>query len=146
MASFNKVFILGNLTRDVEMRYMPSGSPVANFGIATNRKWTGNDGEKKEEVTFVDISCFGKTAELCSQYLSKGRQVLIEGRLKFEQWDAKDGSGKRSKLKVVAERVTFLGGNGGQRSENTRTPADNDRDKRGGQGGGFAPDDDDVPF
>jgi len=142
MSSLNKVIILGNLTRDVEMRYLPSGSPVANFGIAMNRKWTGQDGAKKEEVTFVDISCFGKTAELCSQYLSKGRQVLIEGRLKFEQWDAKDGSGKRSKLKVVAERVTFLGGNGGQRNESERTPAGSDRDNRDG----FAPDDDDVPF
>lgn len=144
MASLNKVIIMGNLTRDIELRYMPSGSPVADFGLAMNRKYTGSDGAKKEDVTFVTITCFGKTAELCSQYLSKGRQALIEGRLKFDQWEAKDGSGKRSKLKVVAERVTFIGGRNddGAHGGQTRNPAQQDRDARGG----FTPDEDDVPF
>ena len=141
MADLNKVLLLARLTRDVELRYAPSGSPIASFGLATNRKWTGQDGQKKEETTFVDISCFGKTAELCSQYLSKGRQVLIEGRLKYSSWEAQDGS-KRNKLSVVAERVTFIGGR-----------EDNDQGGGYSRGGGrreddgrFAPDDDDVPF
>jgi single-strand DNA-binding protein len=135
MADLNKVFLLGNLTRDPELRYMPSGSPVANFGMATNRVYTGQDGQKKEDTTFVDIEAFGKTAELSSQYLSKGRQVLIEGRLRFRTWEGQDGQ-KRSKLSVVAERVTFLGGRGG----GGQPPQKQQEEPK------FTPDDDDIPF
>jgi len=117
---------------------MPSGSPVADFGLAMNRKFKGNDGAMKEDVTFVDITCFGKTAELCSQYLSKGRQALIEGHLKFEQWEDKNGGGKRSKLKVVAERVTFIGG-GGKEGGETSKPQKRAEPR-------FEPDDEGVPF
>ncbi len=138
MSNLNKVFLLGNLTRDPELRYMPSGSPVANFGFATNRKYTGQDGQKKEDVTFVDIEAFAKTAELCQQYLSKGRQVLIEGRLKFRTWEGQDGQ-KRSKLSVVAERVTFLGGRGGEGGARPEQAKQQEEPK-------FTPDDDDVPF
>ena len=138
MANLNKVFLLGNLTRDPEMRYMPSGSPVANFGLAVNRSYTAQDGQKKEETLFVDIDGFGKTAELCSQYLSKGRQVLIEGRLKYRTWESQDGK-KRNKVSVVAERVTFLGGRGAGSGSQDR-PAKEQSDPK------FMPDDDDVPF
>ena len=136
MADLNRVFLLGNLTRDPELRYMPSGSPVTNFGLATNRFYTGQDGQKKQETTFVDIEAFGRTAELCSQYLSKGRQVLIEGRLKFRSWETQEGQ-RRSKLGVVAERVTFLGGRGGSDGGEKTDLGEEPR---------FKPDDDDVPF
>ena len=109
MASLNKVLLIGNLTRDPELRYIPSGTAVANFGLATNRVYTTQDGERKEEVCFVDIVVWGKTAENCANYLSKGRPVFIEGRLQFDSWETEDGQ-KRSKLRVVADRVQFLGG------------------------------------
>ncbi len=109
MANLNKVFLIGNLTRDPELRYIPSGTAVASFGLATNRIYTTQDGERKEEVCFVDIVVWGKTAENCANYLSKGRPVFIEGRLQFDTWETEDGQ-KRSKLKVVGDRVQFLGG------------------------------------
>jgi len=109
MTDLNVVLLIGRLTRDVESRTMPSGSSVADFGVACNRRWS-KDGQKQEEVSYFDVVAFGKTAELCSQYLAKGRQVLIEGRLKQERWEAKDGGGQRSKVKIIAERVTFLDG------------------------------------
>lgn len=110
MASFNKVVLVGNCTRDPELRYTPKGTAVAKLGIAVNRVWTNEAGDKKEEVTFVDVDVFGRTAENCGQYLRKGRPVLIEGRLKLDQWDDKQTGQKKSKLGVVAEMVQFLGG------------------------------------
>src|SRR5579863_257462 len=109
MASFNKVILVGNLTRDPELRYTPKGTAVAKVGLAVNRNWTSESGEKKEEVTFVDVDIFGRTAENVSQYMRKGRPILIEGRLKFDQWDDKQTGQKKSKLGVVAETVQFLG-------------------------------------
>lgn len=109
MASLNKVFLIGNLTRDPELRYIPSGTAVANFGLAINRVYTTQDGEKKEDVCFVDIVTWSKTAENCANYLTKGSPVFVEGRLQFRSWETEDGQ-KRSKLEVVAERVQFLGG------------------------------------
>lgn len=109
MASFNKVILMGNLTRDPELRYTPKGTAVARLGIALNRIWTSETGEKKEEVTFVDVDVFGRTAENVAQYMRKGRQILIEGRLRLDQWDDKQTGQKRSKLSVVAETVQFLG-------------------------------------
>lgn len=107
MANFNRVFLMGNLTRDPEMRYTPSGTAVVNFGMAVNRRFTDQNGEKKEETCFVRISVFGKQAENCNQYLSKGSPVFIEGRLQYRTWET-DGQ-KRNSLDVVAERVQFLG-------------------------------------
>ena len=111
MASFNKVVLVGNLTRDPELRYTPKGTAIAKIGLAVNRVWTNEAGEKKEEVTFVDVDVFGRTAENVGQYMRKGRPILIEGRLKLDQWDDKQTGQKKSKLGVVAETVQFLGGN-----------------------------------
>jgi len=110
MASFNKVILMGNLTRDPELRYTPKGTAIAKVGLAVNRVWTNEAGEKKEEVTFVDVDIFGRTAENVGQYMRKGRPMLVEGRLKLDQWDDKQTGQKKSKLGVVAETVQFLGG------------------------------------
>ena len=108
MASLNRVFLIGNLTRDPELRYTPSGTAVNKFGLAINRIYT-QDGEKKEDTCFVDIVTWGKTAENCQNYLSKGRPILVEGRLQFSSWETPEGQ-RRTKLEVVAERIQFLGG------------------------------------
>ena len=112
MASFNKVILVGNLTRDPELRYTPKGTAIAKIGLAVNRVWTNEAGEKKEEVTFVDVDVFGRTAENVGQYMRKGRPILIEGRLKLDQWDDKQTGQKRSKLKVVGEAMQLMGGRG----------------------------------
>jgi len=107
MASLNKVILMGNLTRDPELRYIPSGAAVASFGLAVNRTYTTQSGEKKDEVCFVNIVVWGKQAENCSQYLSKGSLILVEGRLSYRAWE-QEGQ-KRSTLEVRADRVQFLG-------------------------------------
>jgi single-strand DNA-binding protein len=111
MANFNKVILAGNLTRDPELRYTPKGMAIAKFGLAINRTWTNEAGEKKEEVTFVDIDAFSKQAELIAQYLKKGSPLLMEGRLRLDQWDDKQTGQKRSRLGIVLEGFQFLGGN-----------------------------------
>src|SRR5204862_3270265 len=103
MASFNKVILAGNLTRDPELRYTPKGMAIAKLGLAINRTWKNEAGETKEEVTFVDVDSFGRTAEVIGQYLKKGRPILIEGRLKLDTWEDKQTNQKKSKLGVVAE-------------------------------------------
>lgn len=108
MANLNKVFLIGNLTRDPELRYTPSGTAIASFGIATNREWKSSDGEKKKEVCYVDINMFGRRAEVINEYFSKGNPIFIEGRLQFQQWETKDGQ-KRNTLRVVAEDFQFIG-------------------------------------
>lgn len=108
--SFNKVILLGNLTRDPEIRYLPSGSAVGRLGIAVNRKWKDKDGTDKEEVSFIDVDAFGKQAELIGQYLKKGNPLFLEGRLKTDTWDDKESGKKQSKLKVVLEGFQFVGG------------------------------------
>jgi single-strand DNA-binding protein len=110
MASFNKVLLMGNLTRDPQLKYLPSQMAVAEFGVACNRKFRTAAGEDREEVTFVDITAFGKTGELINQYFTKGKPIFIEGRLKYDQWEDKNGGGKRSKMTVVAENFQFIGG------------------------------------
>lgn len=124
MGNFNRVFLMGNLTRDVELRHTPNNTPVAKFGIAVNRRFTVGDGsnrEQREEVTFVDCEAWGRTAEVMSQYLSKGRPVFIEGRLKLDQWQDKESGQNRSKLHVVVESFQFIdsrqGGGGGDESD-----------------------------
>lgn len=105
---FNKVIIVGNLTRDVDLKYLPSGSAVSTIGLASNRKYKKQDGSQAEEVCFVDIKLFGRTAEVANQYLKKGSQVLIEGRLSLETWNDQNGN-KRSKHTIVAESMQMLG-------------------------------------
>ncbi|MHB8174585.1 MAG: single-stranded DNA-binding protein [Nitrospirota bacterium] len=107
MASFNRVILMGNLTRDPELRYNPNGTPVANFSIALNRKYRQGE-ELKEEVSYFDIVVFGKQAENCGQYLGKGNSVLVDGRLQQRRWEEKDSGQKRSKVEVVAENITFM--------------------------------------
>ena len=108
MANLNKVFLIGNLTRDPELRYIPSGTAVASFGLATNRTYKTSSGEKKQEVCFVRVVLWGRTAEVCGEYLSKGSPVFVEGRLQYRAWDSPNGE-KRSTLEVRAERIQFLG-------------------------------------
>src|SRR5574341_2033031 len=107
MASVNRVIVMGNLTRDPELRYTPGGAAVTSFGLGINRRFRDNAGAQKDEVTFVEIVTWGKQAEVCSEYLAKGRLVLIEGRLRQERWESREGEA-RSALKVVADRVQFL--------------------------------------
>lgn len=109
---FNKVMLMGNLTRDIELRHTSGNQAVANLGIAVNRQWRSPEGELREEVTFVDCEAWGKTAETLSKFLSKGRPVFIEGRLKLDTWQDKEGGGNRSKLKVVIEEFRFIDAKG----------------------------------
>ena len=123
MPNFNKVILAGNLTRDPELRYTPKGTAVAKIALAINRRWKDETGQQKEEVTFVDVDAFGKQAELISQYIKKGRPILVEGRLKLDQWDDKTTGQKRSRLGVVLEAFEFLDSGG---------------TREGGPGGGFS--------
>jgi single-strand DNA-binding protein len=156
MASFNKVILMGNLTRDPELRYTPKGMAIAKIGLAVNRVWKNEAGESKEEVTFVDVDVFGRTAENVGQYMRKGSPILIEGRLRLDTWDDKQTNQKRSKLGVVAETVQFLGsprgGESGGEAPRSR-PAAPSRPSApppppsdSGGADGAPPEDDDVPF
>ena len=109
MANLNKVFLMGNLTRDPDLRYTPSGTAVCQFGLAMNRRYQGRNGEDVTEVCFVDIEVFAKQAESCKNYLQKGAPALVEGHLKLDQWEDRNTHEKKSRLKVVAERVQFIG-------------------------------------
>lgn len=109
MANVNKVMLLGNLTRDPELRYTPQGAAVCEFALAMNYNYTNKQtGQKVEEVSFIDVVAWGRTAETCAEYLKKGRQVFVEGRLKQDRWESPEGK-KMSKVRVIAETVTFLG-------------------------------------
>ncbi len=152
MASFNRVILVGNVTRDIELRYIPSGTAVTDLGLAVNDRRKSQSGEWVEETTFVDVTLWGRTAEVASEYLSKGSPVLIEGRLKLDTWES-EGQ-KRSKLRVVGERMQMLGGRGGggggrpsQSAGDQSSPdygsqaaASQSDDDSGG------PPDDDIPF
>jgi len=113
MANFNKVILAGNLTRDPELRYTPKGTAVARITLAVNRTWKGENGESKEEVSFVDVDIWGRQAEVISQYMKKGRPLLVEGRLKQDTWEDKNTKQKQSKLKVVLESFSFIDSNRG---------------------------------
>jgi single-strand DNA-binding protein len=110
VASYNKVLLMGNLTRDPEMRVTPGGLSICKFSIAVNRKFKTQDGQEKEEVTFVDIDSFGKQAEIISKFFGKGKPIFVEGRLKLDQWDDKTTGAKRSKLGVVLDNFQFIDG------------------------------------
>lgn len=149
MANLNKVFLMGNLTRDPELRYTPNGTAVVDFGLAVNRNWKGQDGEKKEETCFLDITAWARQAEVISQYCRKGRPIFVEGRLQLDTWETQEGQ-KRSKLRVVVENFQFLGspgGDGGQRNSSPR-PASNNNQPPPPESdeSGFSLGDDDIPF
>ena len=127
MASLNKVMLIGNVTRDPEIRYTPKGTALVEIGLAVNRRYTAENGEKREEVTFVDVTLWGRTAEIANEYLRKGRPVYIEGRLQLDSWDDKTTGQKRSKLRVVGEEMQLLGS------------------REGGSGGGSQGGDDEEP-
>lgn len=159
MASFNRVILMGNLTRDVQLRNLSSGSAVAELGLAVNRKWFDKKAnQQKEEVTFVDVTLWGRQAEIASEYLAKGRSVMIEGRLQMDEWEDRESGQKRSKLKVVCENMTMIGGKseGGGGGGSSRGSGGSSRGSRGGSSRGNrgntesfyddAPDGDDVPF
>ncbi|MEM7147741.1 MAG: single-stranded DNA-binding protein [Verrucomicrobiota bacterium] len=160
MASLNKVMLIGNLTRDPEVRYTPKGTAVTDIGLAVNRVFSASDGgEKREETTFVDVTLWGRQAEIAGQYLQKGRPVFIEGRLQLDSWEDKNTGQKRSKLRVVGENMQFLGsrdgggGGGGGGGGHQSAPADQNYGGGapaggggGGGGGGQAADEDDIPF
>src|SRR5687767_14245042 len=110
MANYNKIILVGNLTRDPQLRYLPSQMPVVDFGLAVNHKYRTKAGEDREEVCFIDCSAFGRGAEVINQYCQKGKQILVEGRLKFDTWEDKQGGGKRSKHSVFVDNFQFLGG------------------------------------
>jgi single-strand DNA-binding protein len=131
VANFNKVILLGNLTRDVELRHTQGGQALAKFGMAINRKYTVN-GEAKETTCFVDLTAWGRQAEVLSQYVRKGSQLFVEGRLEYSTWEA-EGGGKRSKLEVVVENFQFVGSKGGGGSMGGDEGAG---ERRGGAGGG----------
>lgn len=140
MASYNRVILVGNLTRDIELKYIPSGSAVTEVGLAVNDRRKNASGEWVEETTFVDVTLWGRTAEVASEYLSKGSSVLIEGRLKLDTWE-KEGQ-KHSKLRVVGERMQMLGGRGGGGGGGERSGPPAERSSRGSQaasGYGSAP-------
>jgi single-strand DNA-binding protein len=114
MRGFNKVILMGNLTRDPQLKYLPSQTAVAEFGLAMNRRFRDAQGQDREEVCFVDCAAFGKTGEFINNYFKKGKPILLEGRLKLDQWDDKQGGGKRSKLSVIVETASFVGGGPGE--------------------------------
>jgi single-strand DNA-binding protein len=153
MANFNKVILAGNLTRDPELRYTPKGTAVARITLAVNRTWKSESGESKEEVSFVDVDIWGRQAEVISQYMKKGRPLLVEGRLKQDTWEDKNTKQKQSKLKVVLESFSFIDSNrgdggGGGSSEAPRSrpaPTSPAPAPEGGEADG-PPEGDDVPF
>jgi single-strand DNA-binding protein len=146
MANFNKVILLGNLTRDPQLSYLPSQTAVVDFGMAMNRTWTSQDGQKKEEVCFVDCRTFGKPAETINKYCKKGRPLMVEGRLTFDSWTGKDGQ-KHSRLRVTVESFQFISSaTGGQAGGNqgggeSQIPANDAPMDSMPSGGG-----DDIPF
>lgn len=139
MASFNRVILMGNLTRDPQLKYLPSNLAVCEFGIATNHKWRDREGNAKEEVCFVDCACFGKGGEIINQYMTKGSPLLVEGRLKYDSWTAQDGT-KKNRLSVVVDNFQFVGGRrdgsegGGAPARSQSGPERQGNYSRGGQG------------
>lgn len=147
MAAFNKVLLMGNLTRDPQLSYTPNQTAVADFGMATNRKWTAQDGQQKEEVCFVDCRAFGRTAENINKYLHKGDPLFVEGRLSLDQWTAQDGS-KKSRLRVTIESFQFISSGGKQHREpgDDGPPNGQDNSQNNSRQGRPPLSDSDIPF
>jgi len=149
MASFNKVILMGNLTRDPELRYTPKGTAVARIGLAVNRVWRTEAGENREEVTFVDVDAYGKTAETIAQYLKKGNPLLVEGRLRLHTWEDKQTQQKQSKLRVDLETFKFVGPSnreGGAVPAAPRAAAPPSAAAEPAEANGLPHEGDDVPF
>lgn len=149
MANLNRVLLLGNLTREIELRYTPKGTAVADLGLATNRRVSDGEGNYTDEPTFVDVTVWGRNAENAHKYLSKGRGVFIEGRLQLDTWEDRESGKKRSKLKVVAESVQFLpDGKGGDRRPGDSQGAQHAANSAPSSSGAPPQDDegDDIPF
>ena len=150
MANLNKVFLMGNLTRDPELRYTPGGTAVCEFGMAMNRTWTGKDGQKRDETCFVDCQAWARTGEVITEYCKKGRPIFVEGRLNFSSWEGKDGQ-KRSKLRVTVDNFQFIGGrpdNAGAPPRQSSAPASTPAPAPEAAAGSDASYqvDDDIPF
>jgi single-strand DNA-binding protein len=146
MASYNKILLMGNLTRDPQLSYTPSQTPVVDFGLATNRKWTAQDGSQREETCFVDCRAFGRMAENINKFFRKGKPIFVEGRLSFDTWTAQDGS-KRSKHRVTVENFTFLPGTGGGGAPDHSDPGVYDESGPAPRGRPGEPiPDEDIPF
>lgn len=164
MPNLNKVQLMGNITRDPEVRYTPKGTAVTDIGLAINRNFTGDDGERREETTFVDITFWGRQAEVIGEYMKKGRPLYVEGRLQLDTWEDKASGQQRSRLKVIGEGFQFLGGrdDGGSGGGGSRPAPSHDSEPRQHSGGQSRPaqvsppansyqdgpieDDDDIPF
>jgi single-strand DNA-binding protein len=146
MANFNKVLLMGNLTRDPQLSYTPNQTAVVDFGLAVNRKWKGQDGENKEDTCFVDCQAFGRTAENINKYLTKGRPLFIEGRLTFNSWTAQDGT-KRSKHRVTVESFQFLGSPAAGTAGASRGEQEvSEKSPEAEEGSGNSTGTDDIPF
>jgi len=146
MASFNKILLMGNLTRDPQLSYTPSQTAVVDFGLATNRRWTAQDGSQRDETCFVDCRAFGRMAENINKFFRKGRPIFLEGRLSFDSWTGQDGV-KRSKHRVTVENFTFLPGAGGAGPDQSRSGGYHDEAGPPAQDHGGAPvPDDEIPF
>ena len=151
MPSYNKVLLMGNLTRDVQLKSLPSGQPVAEIGIAINRKYKTKDGQDREEVTYVDCECWGPRAEVINKYFSKGKPIFIEGRLKLDSWEEKDGQ-KRSKMRVVIDDFQFVegrgggGGGAGAGDEGGYAPSRSSGGGGGSRGGHSGIQEEEIPF
>tara|TARA_Y200000002_G_scaffold191797_1_gene158294 strand:+ start:933 stop:1394 length:462 start_codon:yes stop_codon:yes gene_type:complete len=153
MASLNKVLLIGNLTRDPDVRMMSNGRPVCNFGLALNRNYKDSEGNRKEEVTFVDVECFGPRAEAVAKFFTKGRSIFVEGRLKLDQWESKEGE-KRSAIRVVLDNFEFVdskqdGASNQSRNIETSAPVTSTPSQTQRSEPTASPDsdlDDDVPF
>ncbi len=139
MGSFNKVLLMGNLTRDPQLSYTPNNTAVVDFGIAVNRRWTGKDGSQKEETCFVDCRAFGRLAENINKYLKKGKPLFVEGRLTFDSWTAQDGT-KRSRHRVTVENFSFIGPAAAASAEKPKPAAEATDDSEP------QPQGDDIPF
>jgi single-strand DNA-binding protein len=144
MAGFNKVLLMGNLTRDPQLSYTPNQTAVVDFGLATNRRWTGQDGAQHDETCFVDCRAFGRMAENINKYFKKGKPIFLEGRLTFDSWTAQDGS-KKSKLRVTVENFQFLPGTGGAPGQPDQEPGTESDAPPQGRPSGQIPDSD-IPF
>ncbi len=138
MANYNKVILVGNLTRDPQLSYLPNQTPVVEIGLAVNRRWRGQDGQQKEDTCFIDCRAYGKPAETLNQYMSKGRPLLVEGRLQLDRWEGKDGT-KHSKHRVIIENFQFLGDRSGSGGGGGGGGGDGGGGDRSGGGGGGAP-------
>ena len=141
---FNKVVLVGNLTRDIELRYIQSGTAVGSAGIAVNRKFSVN-GEKRDETCFIDITFFGRQAEIANQYLNKGSKVLIEGRLKFDTWQDQNGQ-NRSKHSVVVESMEMLGSQNDKTNQNNQSPNTNNNQSHNQSNNSYNESNDEIPF